>query len=85
MEIAVEVPASPPPSSNKILLLQILFRILFLGWVTLRAHRWVTFAERRGTCGGATKAFTIGYVASCSLLGIAQIKIQRNDRLLQVF
>src|SRR6266566_6356905 len=47
MEIAVAVPAFPLSSSNKILLFQILFRILFLAWVTLRKHRWVTFAERR--------------------------------------
>jgi hypothetical protein len=53
MEIAVAVPACPLPSSNKILLLQILFRILFLGWITLRKHRWVTFAERRRSCPSA--------------------------------
>src|SRR3989442_8920514 len=48
MEI-VAVPAFPLPSSNKIVLLQILFRILFLAWVTLKKHRWVAFAERRGS------------------------------------
>jgi hypothetical protein len=47
MEIAVAVPAFLLPSSNKILLLQILSRILFLEWFNLRKHRWVTFAERR--------------------------------------
>jgi hypothetical protein len=44
MEIAVAVPAFQLPSSNKILLLQILFRILFLTWVK-KAE--VGLAERR--------------------------------------
>jgi hypothetical protein len=40
MEIAVAVPGFQLPSSNKILVLQILFRILFLTWVTSRKQRW---------------------------------------------
>ena|SRR6266705_2565941 len=47
MKTAVEGPAFPLPSSNDIFLFQILFRILFLGWATLRKHRWVTLGERR--------------------------------------
>lgn len=61
MEIAVEGPAFPLPSSNEILLLQILFRILFLGWATLRKHGWVTFAERRSDKGNAVTHIALNH------------------------